>query len=546
MASVYKPPCDEGVIRGAPCAPAGTARFGASAGAGRWVLAAAILGSSLAFVDGTAVNVALPALQRDLGASATGVQWVVEAYALLLAGLLLAGGARFGRRKVFAVGVAGFAVASAACGLAPSLSALVAARAVQGAAAALLVPGSLALISSAFGEAERGRAIGTWSGATALTAALGPVLGGWLVDHGGWRWVFFLNLPAAAAVLAITLTRVPESRDPDARGLDWPGALLATLALAGLTFGLLESAHRGFADPAVAGSLAAGAVALAAFLLVEGRARNPARPPMMPLALFRSRDFAGANLLTFFLYAAMGGALFFLPFDLVQVAGYSATAAGAALLPMILLLFLLSRWSGGLTARFGARPPLIVGPLVAAAGFFLIGRLGTRPGAYWTTFFPGITVLGLGMSIAVAPLTTAVMGAVDSRRAGIASGVNNAVSRVASLVAVAAFGLALAAAFDAGLARRLAPLALAPAARAAVAAQRGLLAAARPPAGLDPVTARAVAEAIAASFRDGFRRTMEIAAILAMGSAASAAVLIDRRKRATGPRDAQSPIPLDG
>ncbi len=277
MASVYKPPCDEGVIRGAPCAPAGTAR--SAAGSGHWVLAAAILGSSLAFVDGTAVNVALPALQRDLGASATGVQWVVEAYALLLAGLLLAGGAagdRFGRRKVFAVGVAGFAAASAACGLAPGLSTLVAARALQGAAAALLVPGSLALISSAFGEAERGRAIGTWSGATALTAALGPVLGGWLVDHGGWRWVFFLNLPAAAAVLAITLTRVPESRDPDARGLDWPGALLATLALAGLTFGLLESAHRGFADPAVAGSLAAGAAALAGFLFVEGRHGTPA------------------------------------------------------------------------------------------------------------------------------------------------------------------------------------------------------------------------------------------------------------------------------
>jgi EmrB/QacA subfamily drug resistance transporter len=527
VASVYKPPCDEGVIRGAPCAPAGTAR--PAAPTGRWVLAAAILGSSMAFVDGTAVNVALPALQRDLGASATGVQWVVEAYALLLAGLLLAGGAagdRFGRRKVFALGVAGFALASAACGLAGSLPALVAARAVQGAAAALLVPGSLALLSSTFGEAERGRAIGTWSGATALTASLGPVLGGWLVDHSGWRWVFFLNLPAAAAVLAIALTRVPESRDPEARGLDWPGALLATIALSGLTYGLLESSRRGFADPAIAGSLALGAAAFAAFLAVEARRRDP----MMPLSLFRSRDFAGANLLTLFLYAAMGGALFFLPFALVQVEGYSATAAGAALLPMIALLFLLSRWSGGLTARFGARPPLVAGPAIAALGFLLLGWLGTRPGSYWTTFFPGIVVLGLGMATAVAPLTTAVMGAVDPRRAGVASGVNNAVSRVAGLLAVAAFGLALAAVFDASLDRRLAPLALSPAARAALARQRALLAAARPPAGLDPAAARAVAAAVAASFLDGFRRTMEIAAALAAAASLCAALFLGRRR----------------
>jgi EmrB/QacA subfamily drug resistance transporter len=541
MAAVIKPPCDEGVILGAPpCAPPAAATAAVAAPAASavapsrapWVLAAAILGSSLAFVDGTAVNVALPALQRDLGASATGVQWIVEAYALMLAGLLLAGGAagdRFGRRKVFALGVAGFAAASAACGWSPSLSTLIAARALQGAAAALLVPGSLALISSSFGAAERGRAIGTWSGATALTATLGPVLGGWLVDHGGWRWVFFLNLPAAAAVLLITLTRVPESRDPDAAGLDWPGALLATLGLGGLTYGLLESSHRGFADPLVAGALALGAAAVAAFLVTEARVRNP----MMPLALFRSRDFAGANLLTLCLYAALGGSLFFLPFDLVQVEGYSATAAGAALLPMILLIFLLSRWSGGLTARFGARPPLVAGPLVAAAGYLLLAWLGTRPagGTYWTTFFPGVAVLGLGMAIAVAPLTTTVMGAVDARRAGIASGVNNAVSRIASLVAVAAFGLAVAAAFGAGLDRRLAPLPLPAEARAALAGERGLLAAARPPAGLDPAAAAAVSRAISASFADGFRLTMEIAAALAAASSLSAALMIEGRKR---------------
>ena len=532
MIATYKPPCDEGVIRGT--APAPCAEEPATRANGGWVLAAAILGSSLAFVDGTAVNVALPALQRDLGASATGVQWIVEAYALLLAGLLLAGGAagdRFGRRRMFAWGVAGFAAASAACGFAASLPMLVAARAVQGAAAALLVPGSLALLSSSFGESERGRAIGTWSGATSLTAALGPVLGGWLVDHASWRWVFFLNLPAAAAVLAITWTRVPESRDPEATGLDWPGALLAVAGLGGLTYGLLEASHRGFGDWAVLGALALGGAALAAFLAVESRVTAP----MMPLSLFASRDFAGANLLTLFLYAAMGGSLFFLPFDLVQVEGYSATQAGGALLPMILLLVVLSRWAGGLTARFGARPPLIVGPAIAAAGFFLLGFLGTRTaGTYWTKFFPGVAVLGLGMATAVAPLTTAVMGAVETRRAGIASGVNNAVSRVASLLAVAVFGLALAAVFDAALDRRLAPLALPPPARAALAQQRALLAAAHAPPGLDEATAQAVTDSIAASFRDGFRRTMEIAAALALASSLSAAVLIRRRQRGGG------------
>src|ERR1700733_15104468 len=307
-----KPPCDEAVIE------SGRAAIPCAREAGLWILAATILGSSMAFIDSTVVNVALPALQTSLGGTVTDIQWVVEAYGLLLGALILVGGSlgdHFGRRRMFLVGVTVFAVASAGCGLAPNIRALVLARAIQGFGAAFLVPGSLSIISASFSEKERGRAIGTWSGFTAMTTALGPVLGGWLIEHASWRWAFFINLPMAAAVMVLALWRVPESKNPELRTVDWTGALLATLGLAGLTYGFIESSNFGWSNPLVWGSLVAGCAFLAAFFYVESRVDSP----IVPLKLFRSRDFSGANLLTLFLYAALGIFFFLYPLNLIQV-----------------------------------------------------------------------------------------------------------------------------------------------------------------------------------------------------------------------------------
>jgi EmrB/QacA subfamily drug resistance transporter len=527
-----KQPYDEAVVKagggaeGRAAADAG-AHVGGGAGTGSansWVLVATILGSSMAFIDGTVVNVALPALQAGLHATIVGVQWVIEAYGLFLAALLLIGGAMgdaVGRRKIFIVGTALFTVASVGCGLSANISELIVARCVQGIGAAFLVPSSLAIISASFDEKSRGKAIGTWSGFTAITAALGPVLGGWLIEHASWHWVFFINVPIGAAVIAISLWRVPETRNAEAERVDCLGAAAATVGLGGFVFGFVESATLGWRNPLVWGSLIVGICALAGFVWIEERVTSP----MVPLELFRSRSFSGANLLTFLLYGALGIFLFLFPMDLIQVQKYSTTAAGAAALPLILLLFLLSRWSGGLVARYGAKGPLILGPLISAAGFFLFVVPGVG-GSYWTTFFPAFLVLGLGMAVSVAPLTTVVMNSVDDGHVGAASGINNAVSRVASVLAVAALGIVMVGAFSRRLDSALVGLQLAPAALREIRGGTLGLAGLRVPAELDTAGAAEVRGAVAGAFVFGFRVVMTVCAGLAVGSAGVAARMI--------------------
>lgn len=510
-----------------PCAETSVRSSGGagvcSKAAAPWVLAATILGSSLAFIDGTVVNIALPALQKNLHATVTDVQWVVEAYSLLLAGLLLVGGSlgdRYGRRRIYILGVALFALASAGCGLAGNIRYLIAARAVQGFGAALLVPGSLAIISNSFREEERGRAIGTWSAFSAITAAIGPVLGGWLIEQFSWRAVFFINLPLAAIVIGLSLWHVPESSAETKEPLDWWGAVLAALGLSALVYGLIESSRLGFAHPAVLSALAGAVVLLGIFLWQETRVPHP----MLPLDLFRSPTFAGANLLTLLLYGALGGALFFLPLNLIQVQRYSPAAAGAAILPLILIIFFLSRWSGGLVEKYGAKIPLVIGPLIAAAGFALFTLPGVG-GSYARTFLPAVLVLGLGMAISVAPLTTAVMNSVAQNRAGIASGVNNAVSRTAGLLAIAVFGIMMLQTFAGSLRHEL-PNEL----QEAVVRQTDRLAAIELPVGWSSGQRATARAAIDAAFVRGFRLTMMIAAALALASSLSAWLLIDGKR----------------
>ena len=524
-----KPPCDEAVVRSAladaPCA----------AQAARWILAATILASSMAFIDGTVVNVALPALQTSLHATVVDVQWVVESYGLFLAALILLGGSlgdSFGRRAMFLTGVVVFAAASLACGFASNIQQLVIARIAQGMGAALLVPGSLSIISASFDEKTRGEAIGTWSGFTAITTALGPVLGGWLIEHASWRWVFFINIPLAALVIAISLWHLPENRDSNAKRVDWLGATAATLGLGGVIYGLIESTSLGWNHPRVLVNLIAGFFCLAGFIFVEARANSP----MVPLALFASRSFSGANLLTLFLYAALGIFFFLFPINLIQVQGFSTTATGAAALPAILLMFFLSRWSGGLVTRYGARTPLVIGPLIAAAGFILFAIPGVGAG-YWKAFFPPFIVLGLGMAISVAPLTTVVMNSVDQDRAGTASGINNAVARVAGVLAIAILGIVLVKLFSSSLTRSLTGRELEPGILQYIRANEIKLAGLDLPSDIDIDTSTFIRMSLSRAFVFGFRTVMLICAGLSLASAAIALVMIPAR----GVNHAQQP-----
>jgi EmrB/QacA subfamily drug resistance transporter len=520
MIDSVKAPCDEGVLR------AKTAHtLQRSTGTGVWILVATILGSSMAFIDGSVVNVALPVLQHDLNATSADVQWVVEAYSLFLSALILVGGAlgdRLGRRRIYATGVLIFSLSSISCGLAVNIDMLIISRAVQGIGGALLVPGSLAIISSSFDEQRRGQAIGTWSGFTSVTSVIGPVLGGWLIQVASWRWVFFINVPFAIIVLIIVFWHVPESRNEGVTGgLDWLGALLITVGLAGVVYGLTEVSVLGWGSPLVLITLAVGIAALTAFLLVEVRSKDP----MVPLTLFHSSSFSGANLLTFLLYAAMGGALYFLPFNLIQVQGYSTAAAGAAFVPFALTMFLLSRWTGGLVKRFGAKLPLIIGPSIAALAFVLFSVPGIG-GSYWTTYFPAVLTLSLGMTITVAPLTTTVMNSVGEGDAGAASGINNAVSRTAGLLAIALLGIVVVGIFSNNLASHLTALHLPIEVQQGIAQQYTRLAGIQIPHRVSATTQVAIKQAINEAYIAAFRTIMLINAGLALTSAIVSWILI--------------------
>jgi EmrB/QacA subfamily drug resistance transporter len=513
-----KPPCDEAIIEST------NAEIPCTARAGPWILAATILASGMAFVDSTVVSIALPAIQASLHTTIVGVQWVVESHGLFLGALILVGGSLgdlLGRRRMFLAGVWVFAAASIACGLSSNIQQLVTARSIQGVGAAFLVPGSLSIISSSFDKQTRGRAIGTWSGFTAITTAAGPVLGGWLIEHASWRWAFFINIPIAAAVIIISLRRIPESRNFSAGRVDWLGALVATIGLGGVVYGFIESTSLGWGHPLVFGSLVAGFACLFVFVFVEAKVSSPIVPP----ALFASRSFSGANLLTLFLYAAVGIFFFLFPLNLIQVQGYSTTATGAAALPLILLMFFLSRWSGGLVARYGPRVPLVIGPLIASAGFVLFAVPSVQA-RYWESFFPAFVVLGLGMAISVAPLTTVVMGAVSENRAGTASGINNAVARVASVLAIAILGVVMVKVFRTYLDRSLSTQALSPGILQYIQSNATKLAGLDLPSGVDANTIVAIRRSIAHAFVFGFRIEMLICASLSLVSGAVAWLLI--------------------
>jgi EmrB/QacA subfamily drug resistance transporter len=495
-----------------------------------WVLIAAILGSSMSFVDATAVNVALPIMQRDLHASSAQVQWVVEGYALFLAALVLVGGSLgdiLGRKKMFVLGIVLFAIASGACAIAPTIGLLILARCAQGIGGALAVPESLALISATYTGDERGKAIGTWSGFASITGAAGPLIGGVLAQHASWRWVFVINIPIALAVVLIAWNHVPESKDENAvRGIDWTGALLATGGLGALVYGFirLQSVR---SDEIGLAAVVAGVIILAIF----GYAQAHERHPMMPLGLFRSRTFSVANIYTFLIYMVIGGSMYFFPFVLIDVQRYTPTAAGAAGLPFVVLMFLLSRWSGGLISRLGARVPLVIGATLAGIAFLLYSLPGIG-GAYWTTYFPAAFTLGIGAAFFVAPLTTTVFDSSDPSQSGIASAINNAVSRTSGLVAIAVFGIILSVVFDRGFDARIAARNVAPGTIRLLTQERDRLTPGTIPPGIPAADRGTVELALANGYLAGYRAVMYTSAGIAFGAAFIAFVFLPRKGKA--------------
>ncbi len=493
----------------------------------KWTLLACILASSLVFIDSTALNVALPALQKDLGISGTQLLWVINGYALFLSSLLLVGGSLgdlYGRNRVFLTGLVIFSLSSLICGISQSPLQLIIARAFQGIGGALLTPGSLSILSSQVGPENRGRAIGLWSTFSALTAVFGPVLGGWLAGLGLWRVIFFINIPLSIMVFIIMIVKVPESRNSDAKKLDIPGAVLVTIGLAGITYGFIESSKQGFGNPAIITSLLAGGIALIAFIFVQRYSKQP----MMPLNLFQSSIFTGGNLLTLFVYAALGGAMFFLPLNLIQIQGYSELSAGLALLPVILLIAGISSIIGKYTDRTGVRLPLIIGPIITGTGFFLFSTYGITPApiAYWKTFFLSFLLMGIGMGITVAPLTTAVMGSISEKNAGIASGINNAIARAAGVLAVALMGALVMSSFKNSIEKELTVMDFPNSIKNEIRVESSKLAAASVPDGLSQDENQIVDKLFKISFINAFNKVVYVASGLCLLGGIMAVIFI--------------------
>jgi EmrB/QacA subfamily drug resistance transporter len=502
----------------------------------RWVLVSSILASSMAFIDGTALSVIMPILQADLDATGAGILWVINGFSLPLAALLLLGGGLgdcFGRKRMFILGIVWFAAASVACGLAPDIPALIAARVVQGMGGALMIPGSLAMLSTYFGPEERGKAIGTWSAFSVLASASGPVLGGLLARGGLWRWVFFINLPLAGIALTVLRLNTPADRKADRpKRVDWRGALSAVSGLAALNYGLIQWSRIGPGNPTVIASLLVGAASLILFVFIQRRATQP----LLPLDVFKSRTLKGASLLTLLFYMSFHGMLFFLPLNLIQVQGYDPAFAGLTQLPLMALLVLLSPWAGRLVDRRGPRLPLTIGPTLAGFGFLLFAYPGITAGPreFWFRFLPALLLVGVGLGLTAAPLSTTVMGSVSCERLGLASGINSSLSRLAGVLAIALMGAVMLASFDHSLEIRAARLNLPVEAGVQLKRESAKLAEAQVPPGLSAVTSMAVKQTIREAFVDAFRVIAILAAWLSWLGALVAARLLEGHKSSCG------------